>query len=217
MHTALVVALLLLSESVYLAVRLLTYLMQLRETMGKTGSGVDLELRLRSGDVNGSFPGKCGGWSASEWFFSFSIARPGVADPTSKNKQVMGRRMPFSISSVSTCMIIEHDTIPTPWRKTNKQSRKSALMMSLLRNILLQERQKRVGPGDFGTSIPTFSGSDRRGGKGFGLIVLRELRSEVNGEDGSLGFGGGGELFYGTDVVIGCLQHYGGERVPGEH
>ena len=80
-------------------------------------------------------------------------------------------------------------------------------MMSLLRNIRLQERQKRVRPSDISSSVAAFNGGYRSsGGNRFGRIVLGELRCKVDRKDGSLGLRGGGELFYRTDVIVGCLK-----------
>ena len=49
-------------------------------------------------------------------------------------------------------------------------------------------------------------GGSGRSGDGFRCIVLGELRNEVGGKGGSLGWSRSGELFYGTDVVIGSLR-----------
>lgn len=78
--------------------------------------------------------------------------------------------------------------------------------MSLLWNVRLQERQKRVRLGEFGLGVTAFDGAYERSGDRFGLIVLRQFRGKVDGEEGSLGSSGSRELFYSTDVVIGCLK-----------
>ena len=41
-------------------------------------------------------------------------------------------------------------------------------------------------------------------------IVFGEFRSEVDRECGSLGWSGSGEVFYGTNVVIGSLERRSG-------
>jgi len=73
-------------------------------------------------------------------------------------------------------------------------------------DIGLQERQERVGPGRSRRDVTGVSGSGGRSGNWFRRIVLGEFRSEVGGEGGSLWCSRSGELFYGTDVVIGSLR-----------
>ena len=73
-------------------------------------------------------------------------------------------------------------------------------------NISLQERQERVSVGRSRSDVTGISGGGGRSGNGFGGIVLGEFRSEVGGEGGSLRWSGGGELFHGSDVVIGSLS-----------
>lgn len=60
--------------------------------------------------------------------------------------------------------------------------------------------------------MAALSGLDPAGRNWFGRIVLREFRSEVDGEDGDPWWDGGREVFYGTDVIIGCLKIEGGKR-----
>jgi len=80
-------------------------------------------------------------------------------------------------------------------------------MVSLtLWGVSLQERQERVGIGRPGSDVAGVGGGGRRSGNGFGRIVLCEFRFKVGSEGRSLGWSGGGELFYGTYRVISSLR-----------
>jgi len=81
------------------------------------------------------------------------------------------------------------------------------LVVSLgLGDISLQERQECVCVGRSGSNVASIGGGGGRSGNGFGRVILGEFRCEVGGKGGSLGWGWSGELFYGTDVVIGSLS-----------
>ena len=95
-----------------------------------------------------------------------------------------------------------HDTIPTP-----SKSSKVGLVVSLgLWDISLQERQERICVGRSGSGVAGVSGGGRRSGYWFGRVILGKFRCEVGGKGGSLRWGWGGELFYGTDMVTGSLR-----------
>ena len=64
--------------------------------------------------------------------------------------------------------------------------------------------------------MATFGGSCDGSGDRVGRIVLREFRSEVDGEDGGLGWSGSRELFYGTDVIVSCLKKREETQAPSE-
>jgi hypothetical protein len=122
----------------------------------------------------------------------------------------MKAEVPFSIF-LSTCEIIAYDTTPTPSRKRIRSvgnNLTEGLMMNLLWNIRLQERQKLVRPGnsDIGCGMTALSGAYPGSGNRFGRVVLGEFRSKVDGKDGCLGWRGSGVLLHDTDVIIGCLK-----------
>jgi len=75
-------------------------------------------------------------------------------------------------------------------------------------DISLQERQECVSFGRSGGNVAGIGGGGGRSGDGFRRVVLGEFRGEVGGEGRSLWWGGSGELFYGTDVIIGSLRRW---------
>jgi len=99
------------------------------------------------------------------------------------------------------------DDYMTPCQLLHQDQAGSTLMVSfVLWNISLQERQERISPGRSRSDMAGVSGGSGRSGNWFRRIVFGEFRGEVGGEGGSLRCSRSGELFYGTDVVIGSLR-----------
>lgn len=114
------------------------------------------------------------------------------------------------------CTRYRTDSVEKKDMKRRISTLQEGLMVNLLWNIRLQERQKLVRPGNIGCSMAALDGGHPRSGNRFGRVVLREFRGKVGGEDGSLGRGGGGVLLYDADVIIGCLKSGERKRVPDE-
>ena len=125
-----------------------------------------------------------------------------------------GCRMPVSIRSVNlrNCYTVPYHLPPSSKSSKGRGS-------GFTRSNGKPRPSEYQSPGTVRTRRPR-SFWERRsvvGGGGGGRVetgcrfVLGELRWEVGGEPGSLGWNGSGEFFYGTDVIIGSLCRGGGQ------
>ena len=115
------------------------------------------------------------------------------------------------------CSVNPRDHYMRPYQLLHRNRAESGLMVSLgLWDISLQERQECVCVGRSGSDVAGVGSGGGRSGNGLGRVILGEFRCEVGGKDGGLGWSRSGELFYGTDVVIGSLRRGTRSRMSAE-